>query len=365
MTSHDTQMPSFSATTHTLLWGPAHECLQRFTGDVDLVVTSPPYPMISMWDEIFAAQDPAIARELARDTHKASATAFEAMHGILDQVWTALAQRVKSGGLVCINIGDAVRTTGGHFTLWPNHARIITAMTGLGFSPLPGILWRKPTNAPNKFMGSGMLPAGAYVTLEHEHILIFRKGDKREFRTAEQKARRRISSFFWEERNLWFSDVWMELRGTRQALADKEIRNRSGAFPLELAQRLILMFSLAGDLVLDPFLGTGTTTLAAMMTGRQSLGIERDESLGPVIRKRGNLAPDLGREMTAARLAAHGEFLRRREADGKPAPGHRSHHYGFPVVTRQEVDMLLPVIEAVSEPEPWTFTAVYEGGEMA
>lgn len=74
-----------------------------------------------------------------------------------------------------------------NFQLYPNHARIINAFHALGVSNLPNILWRKQTNAPNKFMGSGMLPAGAYVTLEHEWILIFRKGGKRIFKSPENK----------------------------------------------------------------------------------------------------------------------------------------------------------------------------------
>ena len=69
---------------------------------------------------------------------------------------------------------------------------------------MPAILWRKPTNAPNKFMGSGMLPPNAYVTLEHEYILMFRWGAKREFSQEEQKRSRRESAYFWEERNGWF-----------------------------------------------------------------------------------------------------------------------------------------------------------------
>ena len=109
-------------------------------------------------------------------------------------------------------------------------------------------------------MGSGMLPAGAYVTLEHEHILVLRKGNKRNFKTPEEKLRRQKSAFFWEERNLWFSDLWEDLKGTKQNNIDKNIRERSGAYPFELAYRLINMLSLREDKVLDPFLGTGTTT---------------------------------------------------------------------------------------------------------
>ena len=132
-------------------------------------------------------------------------------------------------------------------------------------------------------MGSGMLPAGAYVTYEHEYILIFRKGGKRLFGTEEEKARRRVSAYFWEERNVWFSDIWIDLKGAAQGLCNKSVRNRSGAYPLELAFRLICMYSLYGDLVFDPFLGTGTTTTAAIVTGRNSIGAECHRELYPAI----------------------------------------------------------------------------------
>ena len=127
-------------------------------------------------------------------------------------------------------------------------------------------------------MGSGMLPAGAYVTLEHEFILILRKGNKRNFVTEADKKRRKQSAFFWEERNLWFSDVWEDLKGTKQNNIAKEIRERSGAFPFELPYRIINMFSVKEDAILDPFLGTGTTMAAAMATGRNSIGVEIDKN---------------------------------------------------------------------------------------
>ncbi len=82
-------------------------------------------------------------------------------------------------------------------------------------------------------MGSGMLPAGAYVTLEHEYVLIFRKGGKRTFPSQNQAERRRRSAFFWEERNRWFSDVW-DFKGERQRLNGSDIDRRSAAFPFEL-----------------------------------------------------------------------------------------------------------------------------------
>lgn len=97
-------------------------------------------------------------------------------------------------------------------------------------------------DAPNKFMGSGMLPCGAYVTLEHEWILIFRKGGKRMYRTDEGKSTRRQSGYFWEERNCWFSDVW-DIKGTKQNIAGSGTRERNGSFPLDIPFRLINMYS--------------------------------------------------------------------------------------------------------------------------
>ena len=138
---------------------------------VDLVVTSPPYPMIEMWDEIMSNQNPYIKEAL--EDHRPE-LAFELMHKELDVVWKECYRVVKDGGFICINIGDATRTIDGEFRLYNNHSRITQYCTSLGLTNLPNIIWRKQTNAPNKFMGSGMLPCGAYITLEHEYILIFR-----------------------------------------------------------------------------------------------------------------------------------------------------------------------------------------------
>jgi len=207
---------------------------------IDLVVTSPPYPMIEMWDGLFSSLSPACADGLKLGDGNA---AFEAMHLELDLVWRELYRVLKPGAFACINIGDATRTIGDRFRLYPNHSRIVSRFHRLGFDCLPVILWRKQTNAPNKFMGSGMLAAGAYVTLEHEYVLVFRKDAKRQFSTNAEKSARMRSAFFWEERNKWFSDVW-DFKGTVQGLKHGDLRSRSGAYPLELAYRLINMYSL-------------------------------------------------------------------------------------------------------------------------
>jgi len=312
---------------------------------VALVLTSPPYPMIEMWDSGFGEQDSEIEKALEAVDGR---TAFERMHALLDAVWAECERVMIPGGFLCVNIGDATRTLGDGFRLYPNHARVIEGCGRLGLESLPAVIWRKQTNAPNKFMGSGMLPAGAYVTLEHEYVLVFRKGGKRSFDAA-GKQRRRRSAFFWEERNEWFSDLWW-FKGTRQELGDGAQRARSGAFPFELAYRLILMYSLQGDLVLDPFLGTGTTTAAGIACARSSVGYERDAGLKAAIAQTAEEAVALGNTRAAARVAAHNEFLAQRARDGKPAR-HANAAHGFGVMTTQERDLELPITTDLRELE--------------
>ena len=98
-----------------------------------------------------------------------------------------------------------------------------------------------------------MLPAGAYITLEHEYILVFRNGGKREFNTDDKKNIRSQSAFFWEERNRWFSDSW-DLKGVKQSTDSENVRQRSAAFTFELPYRLINMYSVKGDTILILFL---------------------------------------------------------------------------------------------------------------
>jgi modification methylase len=324
-------------TNHRVIVGDAREMREVADASVHLVVTSPPYPMIEMWDEVFGALDPEVAAALAAGAWDA---AFERMHAALDRAWAECLRVLVPGGLACVNVGDATRSVGGDFRLFPNHARIVAGMTRAGFAVLPDILWRKPTNAPNKFMGSGMLPPGAYVTYEHEYVLIFRKGGKREFAGPEEKAARRRSAYFWEERNAWFSDVWTDLKGTRQDLPDADTRARSAAFPFELPWRLVQMFSVFGDTVLDPFAGAGTTLAAALASGRHSVGIERDAALVPIAEAALRAAPAAGNARAAARLEAHRDFVVSRTQAGRP-PEHVNLAYGFPVVTSQEVDLEL------------------------
>jgi DNA modification methylase len=338
-------------TSHQLHFGDARKMKAIGDNSVDLVVTSPPYPMIQMWDTLFARLDPAVAKAL---TQNHGMMAFERMHAALDPVWAEVHRVLKPGAIACINIGDAVRKIGDDFMLYPNHARILSRMLTIGFQPLPLILWRKPTNAPNKFMGSGMLPPGAYVTLEHEHILVLRKGSKRDFSETEDKQRRRESAFFWEERNTWFSDVWMGLIGATQRLADNDIRKRSAAFPFELPYRLINMFSVKGDLVLDPFLGLGTTLLAAMATGRNGIGIELEPDFRETVAGSLSAVTSIAYRRLSDRLADHLEFVQQRTAAGRTIK-HRNRPYGFPVMTAQEVELVFHRPKTVSQIAEDTF----------
>jgi DNA modification methylase len=332
-------------TIHKILFGNSIKMDKISDCSVDLMITSPPYPMIEMWDEIFSRQNPAIGEALrSKDGNRA----FELMNKELDRVWKEVYRVLKDGRFACINIGNATRKIDDDFKLYPNHSRILQSCVKLGFSSLPEILWRKQTNAPNKFMGSGMLPAGAYVTLEHEHILVLRKGKKREFTKKEDKLRRQKSAYFWEERNVWFSDVWEDLKGTRQNDIDKKIRERSGAYPFELAYRLINMFSLREDTVLDPFLGTGTTTLAAMATGRNSFGVEIDPNFKEQLFSRFGNVVDFSNKLIENRIANHLRFVQER-IKTKGGLGYKSKIYGFPVMTSQETEITFDELKTITK----------------
>lgn len=344
-------------TTHSIIIGAAQNMEQLKDNSIELVVTSPPYPMIEMWDEIMAKQNPEIQTALDKND---GAKAFELMHLELDKVWAEVERVLIPGGFACINIGDSTRTINGEFALYPNHSRIISAFQKLGVSNLPNIIWRKQTNAPNKFMGSGMLPSGAYVTLEHEWILIFRKGSKRQFKTESEKLRRKESSFFWEERNVWFSDLW-DLKGTKQKIDNSETRKRSAAYPFELPYRLINMYSLQGDTVLDPFLGTGTTSLAAIASNRNSVGYEIDPMFLNIINENIESTPlTFFNSITQKRIDQHINFITERNADIKKGDiKHYNDNLKYPVMTRQETDIKFRFVSEVKKTSESSIEAKY------
>ncbi len=238
---------------------------------VHLVVTSPPYPMVAIWDDFF---------------QESKASSFDEMHNYLNQVWMEVARALVPGGIACINVGDATRSRDGVFHLYPNHARVIENFEKIGLLSLPYLLWKKPTTKPQykgkgAFLGSGFLPPNAYVTLDMEFILIFRKGGLRSFTPKDPD--RYKSKFTKKERDQWFSQVW-NITGARQSI--EGLDRRIAAFPEEIPRRLIRMFSIVGDLIVDPFLGSGTSLKLSMDLGRRFVGYERLDGLVPVIRRR-------------------------------------------------------------------------------
>ena len=342
-------------TTNNIFFKNSKKMDSISSNSVDLIVTSPPYPMIQMWDKMFCKQNPSIEGTLKRSL---GMEAFELMHKELDQVWNEIYRVLKDGGFACINIGDAVRSLNENFSLYSNHSRILGYLQKLGFNALPDILWRKQTNAPNKFMGSGMLPAGAYVTLEHEYILIVRKGPKREFIKTEEKRNRHESAIFWEERNIWFSDIWFDIKGTSQKLQNSDVRLRSAAFPFEIAYRLINMYSVKGDFVLDPFLGIGTTMAAAMTAGRNSIGFEIDIALRDTIHAIRNNIVNFSNEYIQNRIEKHIDFtVNRIKANGSMK--HTNKYYGFPVMTTQEKKLIINNLINLKETGDNTFEINY------
>lgn len=326
-------------THHRLRLSDARSMEGLSSESVELVVTSPPYPMIELWDALFADLDPSVKTDLEAGDGRA---AFDRMHAILDTCWSEVQRVLVPGGIACINIGDATRRLDGKFRRYPNHARITRAFDQRGFDPLPSIHWHKPTNAATKFMGSGMIPPNAYATQEHEHVLLFRKGS--DLRSFEPRAERRYeAAYFWEERNRWFADRWTDVAGRRQALSAKDTRERAAAFPLAIPYRLIAMFSVYGDTVLDPFMGTGTTLRAAMASGRHSIGVELDE--GMIGRFDEGLAelPERATSLARTRLERHAAFVTDSDIDHP----YEAVHYELPVKTQQERQIRLYGIERI------------------
>ena len=324
-------------TSHKIIISDSRKMKLIKSNSINLIITSPPYPMISMWDELFSILNTKITNDLIE---KSPEIAFELMNKELDKVWDECIRVTKNDGIICINIGDATRKLNGIFRLFKTSERIVSHFIKRGFTTLPSIIWSKPTNSPNKFMGSGMYPLSAYVTLEHEHILILRKNNR--ILSKEEKNIRKKSAFFQFERNIWCSDIW-KVRGTMQKTTNGEKRKRNAAYPLEISNRLVSLFSIKGDVVLDPFGGTGTTTLSSMSLQRNSIIIEIDETFKSTIIKRikGEISTlNKIQENRIQENINHGlekEFKYKRNIDG------------IPVRTKQEIDLEISIIDKIED----------------
>ncbi len=151
------------------------------------------------------------------------------------------------------------------------------------------IIWQKisttNTSGGGALMGSMYYPKDGHVTYEHEYIILFRKPGKWPRPTPEQQELSRLTK---EQRSEWFRGIWRiapERQGVRsqESGATGAASNHGAIFPVEVPRRLIRMYSFSGETVLDPFLGTGTTSLAAEIEGRNSVGYEINEDFRPLI----------------------------------------------------------------------------------
>lgn len=332
-----------SETSHRFLCANSKNLHEIKNQSVQLIITSPPYPMVQMWDEILKSQNPKIQKAIDSKQYQ---LAFNEMHAVLNQTWSECDRVLQNGGFICINIGDATRTFNDNFQLFSNHTKIIDFFAQKGYSVLPDIHWRKPSNSPNKFMGSGMYPAGAYVTYEHEYILIFRKGGKRVFNN-QSRSMRQASAYFWEERNVWFSDLW-EIKGTKQAFAVKNTRARNASFPFEIPFRLIAMYSVYGDTVLDPFCGCGTTNLAAITLGRNSIGVDIDQQFINFAKEQATQSLNQLNQKIHDRLSTHQNFINSLSEESR-TKCYKNNNLNVPVKTKQEQKIQIPLINKISQ----------------
>lgn len=282
---HDEVLAALSRVdlTPRVHWHSSERMAEVPDGEAALVVTSPPYPLIEMWDAQLAAQTGLLPGEMA------SGKGFEASHALLARVWAECHRVLMPGGILAVNVGDATRAVEGDFRCVMNHVRVVEDCQRLGFQSLVPILWKKPTNKPTAFLGSGFLPPNAYVTLDCEFILLFRKGGSRRF--APKDPLRYASQFSKAERDAWFSQIW-EVKGAPQ---DKV---GTAPFPPEIPYRLIRMFSCLGDTVVDPFAGSGVTLQVARALGRRGVGYEVNEALRPFVEP--HLAPEGPEKVLAA-----------------------------------------------------------------
>ena len=279
-------------TSHSIYLGDARYLAAIEDASVHLVVTSPPYWTLKEY--------PTVSGQLG---NMSDYTLFLAA---LDQVWRECFRVLVPGGrLICV-VGDIClsrRKNRGRHTVVPLHAAIQERCRGIGFDNLAPIIWHKIANATyevqngTSFLGKPYEP-NAVIKNDIEFILMERKpGGYR----SPSIAARLLSVISSENHRKWFQQIWTGLTGA-------STRNHPAPYPLELAERLIRMFSFVGDTVLDPFLGTGTTSVAAAKWGRNSVGFEIDQEYHEYARRRltkATLPPFGGAKILAERCVTN------------------------------------------------------------
>lgn len=248
-------------TSHSLNLGDARGMSQLAPASVHLVVTSPPYWTLKEYRD--------------SEGQMGHIDDYDEFLSELDKVWAHCFRALVPGGrLICV-VGDVClsrRKNNGRHTVVPLHASIQEHCRKLGYDNLAPIIWHKIANAVyevengSSFLGKPYEP-NSVIKNDIEFILMERRPGG--YRTPDL-ATRVLSVISGENHREWFQQIWSGVTGA-------STRYHPAPYPVELAERLIRMFSFVGDTVLDPFLGTGTTTVAAAKTGRNSVGFEVDE----------------------------------------------------------------------------------------